>query len=143
MTYPGVVTVTAGQAPLGRALRWLMVVGALFAVTLFGGLSCADRPLVPGSMAGFGACPNVLLQASLPGALVAQAGGGAPRDGHGPGEAGASACLFVVVALFGLGLAGAVRRPLLADVAYWWARSRVSRVRPLTVVPMWAVVLRI
>ncbi|BCB76860.1 hypothetical protein GCM10022251_48830 [Phytohabitans flavus] len=135
------VTVTAGRAPLGRSLRWLMVVGALFAVTLFGGASCADRPLVPGSMAGYGACPNVLLQASLPGAL--EAGGGAPDRGHGPGETGISACLFVVVALAGLALAGAVRRPLLADVAFWWARSRTARVRPLAVVPMWVDALRI
>ncbi|WP_460847053.1 hypothetical protein [Phytohabitans suffuscus] len=84
----------------------------------------------------------MVLQASLPGVLLAEAGGG-PDGGHGPGEAGASACLFVVVALAGLALAGAVRRPLLADVAYWWARSRAARVRPLAVVPMWVGVLRI
>jgi hypothetical protein len=35
-TYPGLVTVAAGRAPSVRSLRWLVVVGALFAVAMFG-----------------------------------------------------------------------------------------------------------
>lgn len=119
------VTVAAGRmsSPL---LRWLMVIGALFAVALFGGASCGDRTLPPVPMTGYSACPNVILQASLPGALVAEAGRGAPDGGHGSGELVAGACLFVVVALAGLAMAGAVHRPLLVHVAYWWARLRVA-----------------
>jgi hypothetical protein len=141
--YSCFVSVATRPVLPGRLLRWFMVVGALFAVALFSGASYRDAPLAPVSMVGYpAACPNVVLQASLPGALVADADDGAPDGGRGPGETVASACLFVVVALAGLALAGGVRRPLLVYVA-WWAPLRVPRVRPLMVVPMWADVLRI
>ncbi|MCW6007035.1 hypothetical protein K1W54_20975 [Micromonospora sp. CPCC 205371] len=138
------MSVATGRVFSVRLLRWFMVVGALFAVALFSGASYRDAPLAPVSMAGFyaAACPNVVLQASLPGALAAETDGGLP-DNHGPGGALAGGCLFVVVALAGLALAGGIRRPLLVHAAFWWARLRVSRMRPMTVVPMWADVLRI
>jgi hypothetical protein len=143
MFYIGVVTVAAGRVSSVRMLRWLVVVGALFAVALFGGSSWGEGPVPSASVATNGACPNVILQASLPGALVAAADGrgGAPEGGHGPADALAGACLFVVVAL--VSLAGAARRPLLTYVASWWAGFRARRVRPLSVAPMWSGVLRI
>lgn len=136
------MTVAAGRLFPVPLLRWFMVVGALFAVTLFGGASGGDTSLTPVSMAGHAVCPNVVLQASLPGALAAEAGGRAPDDGHGPGEI-AGACLFVVVALAGLALAGEVRRPLLAYGSSWWTRLFPSRFRSSALAPMWVGVLRI
>jgi hypothetical protein len=141
--YPGVVTVAAGRVPSVLLLRWFTVVGAMFAVALFGGASCGDGPLAPVSMAGPGACPNVVLQASLPGALVPEASGGTPHNGHNPSEIAAGACLFVVVALAGLAVAGAVRRPLLVHASYWWARMGIPCVRPPSACPMRIDVLRI
>lgn len=126
-------------------LRWLVVVGALFAVALFGGASFGDGPLTSASVAGQVVCPNVVLQASLPGALAGEPGGhaGAPEGGHGPGGAIADECLFVVVALAGLAVAGAVRGPLLVYLAYWWARLGARRARTPSAGPMWTGVLRI
>ncbi|MEE6261538.1 hypothetical protein [Plantactinospora sonchi] len=118
------MTVAAGRMSPRLLLRWLLVVGALTAVTLFGGASSGDGNLSPVSAVGHSACPNVILQASLPGALVAGTGAHTPDGGHGPSEAVAGACLFVVVALAGLAMAGLVRRPLLVHLAYWWARLR-------------------
>ncbi|MFC6020221.1 hypothetical protein ACFP2T_29140 [Plantactinospora solaniradicis] len=137
------MTVAAGRAPSVLLLRWLTVVGALFAVALFGGPSCGDTPLAAVPMAGHAACPNVLLQASLPGTLVPEAGGGAPHGGHDPSDVVAGACLFVVVALAGLAIAGAVRRPLLVHASYWWARMGIPRVRPPSAGPTRIDVLRI
>lgn len=139
------MSVATGRVFPVRLLRWFMVVGALFAVALFSGASYRDVPLAPASMAGYysaAACPNVVLQASLPGALAAEADDG-PAESPGPGEAIASGCLFVVVALAGLALAGEARRPLLVHLAFWWARLRVSRAGPRVVVPMWTDALRI
>lgn len=124
-------------------LRWLTVVGALFAVALFGGTSCGDGPYAPVSMAGHAACPNVLLQASLPGALMADADRGAPHGGHDPAEGVTGACLFVVVALAGLAVAGAVRRPLLVHASFWWAGTGSPGVRPPSARPIRIDVLRI
>jgi hypothetical protein len=136
------VTVAAGHAPSVRSLRWLVVVGALFAVAMFGGTSCGDGRLAPASVAGHG-CPNVILQASLPGALTAVAGEGAPNGGHGPRETLAGACLFVVLVLTGLALVGAARRPLLTYVTSWWALLSLPRPRPPAVGSMSMDVLRI
>jgi hypothetical protein len=102
-----------------------MVIVALFSVALFGGSSCVDGPLAS-PMAGYAACPNVILQVSLQGALAAEAGGEGPDGGHG--EVVAGACL-VVMALAGLALIGAVRRPLLMCLAYWWARMPFPSLR--------------
>jgi hypothetical protein len=135
------VTVVAGPAPSGRLLRWLMVVGALFAVALFGGSSCADGPRMPVSTSGYAACPNVILQVSLP--LTAEAGG-MPDGGRDAGDVVADACLFLVVALAGLALAGATGRPLLIFLAFWWARMPLRRrERPATAGSMWSEPLRI
>jgi hypothetical protein len=123
--YAGVVTVAAGRMSSRPSPRWLMVVGALFAVALFGGSPCGGETLPPLSMTGLKACPNVVLQASLPGALAVETGGEAPDGGHGTSEPVAGACLIVVVALAGLAMAGAARRPVLVHLAYWWARLRV------------------
>ncbi|MFC0527272.1 hypothetical protein [Phytohabitans kaempferiae] len=137
------MTVAAGRVCSVPLLRWFMVAGALFTIALFGGVSCGDSPLAPVSVAGHVACPNIILQASLPGGLEAKADGGASDGGHGLGETAASACLFVVVALAGLALADAVRGPLLAYWASWWTRLRVPRLRVPASVPMWVAVLRI
>lgn len=118
------MTVAAGRMSPRLLLRWLLVVGALTAVTLFGGASTGDGTLSPVSAAGHNACPNVILQASLPGALLAGTGTHTPDGGHGPSDSVAGACLFVVVALAGLALAGLVRRPLLVHLGHWWARLR-------------------
>ncbi|MBE1490746.1 hypothetical protein [Plantactinospora soyae] len=144
VTYSGLVTVAAGRVSSVPLLRWFTIIGALFAVALFSGSSCGDGPLAPASMAGHSACPNVVLQASLAGALAMETGhGGAPDDRPGPGETVTGACLFVVVALAGLALAGAVRRPLVAHAAYWWVRVGVPLVRPPSIGSEWLGVLRI
>ncbi|MEV4628208.1 hypothetical protein AB0J90_18210 [Micromonospora sp. NPDC049523] len=120
------MTVLSGRARSVRPFRWLMVIVALFSVTLFGGSSCVDGPLAS-PVAGYGACPNVILQASLQGALAAEAGGEGPDGRHG--EVVAGACL-VVMALAGLALIGAIRRPLLMGLAYWWAQLPFPTMRP-------------
>jgi hypothetical protein len=94
------------------------------------------------SPSGYAACPNVILQVSLP--LTAEAGGGLPDGGRGAGEVAADACLFLVVALAGLALAGAAGRPLLMFLAFWWARLPLRRRhRPMTAGAMRSEPLRI
>jgi hypothetical protein len=108
-------------------LRWLVVVGALFAVTLFGGSSCADGPLTPPPASNYAACPNVILQVSLPGAM---SGGDGSADGTF--DAVADAGVFLVVALAVLALTGGAGRLLLGFLAFWWARMPLRRRHPRT-----------
>ena len=121
------MSVAAGPAPSVRLLRWLVVVGALFAVTLFGGSSCAGGPLTPAPTSGYAACPNVILQVSLPGVMN---GGDGSADGRF--DAVADACVFLVVALAALALAGGAGRLLLGFLAFWWARLPLRRRSPRT-----------
>ncbi|WP_033343249.1 hypothetical protein [Catenuloplanes japonicus] len=91
-----------------RFLRWITVIGALLAVTLFGGASSGDDQLTPSSLT---ACPNVVLQAALLGGQDRTE----PVGDHG--VAVTDAGLFVVIAL-GVALLGALRGPLLTDVSF-------------------------
>jgi hypothetical protein len=107
--------------PAGRLSRWIVVLGALFAVALFSGSSCGESRLTTTPIITSGACPNVILQASLPGLLPVEAGS-VPDDSHLPGDTIAGTCLFVVMALAALALAGGLRGPLLVFRGFWWAR---------------------
>jgi hypothetical protein len=118
------VTGLTGEAPPRRWWRWAIVLGALFAVTLFGGASGGDRAAGPMAMANATVCPNVILQASLPGVSPGGAGAGhsLPEDRNVPVDGAAGAGLFLVMALAALALSGGARQPLLTFLAFWWAR---------------------